>query len=408
MDIPMEQIKQEFRSYFASRSLRHYPKDYVHPLADEFKRFHEEHDDDAHFQLKAYLYKRISEYLTPHLFTFSPFYFATDIVPSDWENNAACPAFFMLQLPRPKGTAQEEQLAQDYSRVFSGVGGAGTIDRWHFSPNYTKLLSIGFKGVYDEIQAELPKAKNDIEREFLKTAEAGVLAIKYTAEKFAEAARKTLNDTPDLTEEQRRNLQLVAETAPRVPWLPPQTFFEGLEALLFIREVGNIFDGIHLDIVGHPDRQLWNLYEQDLAEGRITKEDAYRLIRIFLLVNHFKQPGDENFEEAVMSWRDDEKGIQRKPMDVVNEINATLVLGGCDSDGHTVCNDLTMMFLKAHHEDNLIFPKLLCRYDSQSPREYLDAINKNFLDSRSVLALVNDEAIIPAQVHAGKALEDAR
>ncbi len=184
---------------------------------------------------------------------------------------------------------QEMELATKYRKLFNyGLGSAGVIDNWHFSPNYTKLLSIGFKGVYDEIQQELPRAKKDIEREFLKSAEAGVLAIKHTAEKFAEAARQALKAS-GLTEEQRRNLQLVAETAPRVPWLPPQTFYEGLEALLFIREVGNIFDGIHLDIVGHPDRQLWKLYEQDLSAGRITREEAYRLIRIFLLVNHFKQ-----------------------------------------------------------------------------------------------------------------------
>ena len=405
----MEELKSEFRSYFSSRSLRHYPKGYVHPLTEEFARFQTEHPDDgAHFRLKAFLYRRIAEYLTPHLFAHSPFYFATDIVPSDWENNDACPAFFMLQLPAPRGTEEEEHLKAAYAKLFGhGLGFADLVDRWHFSPNYTKLLRVGFKGVYDEIQEELARAQDDTERDFLKTAEAGVLAIKSVAEKFASAARKAL-ETPDATEEERRNWQLVAETAPRVPWLPPRTFYEGLETLLFVREIGNIFDGIHLDIVGHPDRQLWPLYQRDLQEGRLTRDEAYRLVRMFLLVNHFKQPGDENFEEAVFSWREEEKGVQRKPMDVVNEINATLVLGGCDSDGARVCNDLTMMFLQAHREDNLIFPKLLCRYDSQAPQAYLDAINRDFLGARSVMALVNDEAIIPAQVSAGKKVEDAR
>ena len=59
----MEELKREFRSYFSSRSQRHYPKDYVHPLTEEFARFHAEHPDDAHFRLKAFLYKRIAEYL---------------------------------------------------------------------------------------------------------------------------------------------------------------------------------------------------------------------------------------------------------------------------------------------------------------------------------------------------------
>ena len=66
------------------------------------------------------------------------------------------------------------------------------------------------------------------------------------------------------------------------------------------------------------------------------------------------------------------------------------------------------MVLKAHHELNMLYPKIHCRFTSHARQEYLDAINRDFVSGRNVIAFLNDECLIQAQVKAGKRLEDAR
>ena len=44
----------------------------------------------------------------------------------------------------------------------------------------------------------------------------------------------------------------------------------------------------------------------------------------------------------------------------------TLTPGGCDADGNEIFNDLTRMFLTAHRELNLIFPRPFCGFSAKS------------------------------------------
>jgi formate C-acetyltransferase len=66
------------------------------------------------------------------------------------------------------------------------------------------------------------------------------------------------------------------------------------------------------------------------------------------------------------------------------------------------------MTLRAHHDLKLIYPKIHCRISRNSRQDYLDAINRDFLSGRNVISFLNDDGLIPAQVKAGKHLEDAR
>ena len=69
---------------------------------------------------------------------------------------------------------------------------------------------------------------------------------------------------------------------------------------------------------------------------------------------------------------------------------------------------MTFLILKAHHELKLIYPKIHCRISRNSPPEFLDAANRGFLSGRNVIAFLNDDALIPAQILAGKSPADAR
>jgi formate C-acetyltransferase len=187
--------------------------------------------------------------------------------------------------------------------------------------------------------------------------------------------------------EARRFLGMIAETAPRVPAHPPRSFYEGLAALWFLREVSATLEAVGISSIGHPDKQLIALYRLDLEAGRLDEQEARDLLARWLL------PYDIRFNVRENSWP---------------ETSTCMQLGGCDEDGTPVFNELTRMILDLHQELDLLNPKPNCRFSSASPREYLDLISRQVLKGHNVFAVFNDDVLIPALVRHGKRECDAR
>ena len=142
-----------------------------------------------------------------------------------------------------------------------------------------------------------------------------------------------------------------------------------------------------MSVIGHVDRLLGKLYENDLKHGIITEDEAVSFLEIWLSIQ------DIRCDSKVSSWAD---------------ISCTLELGGCDQNGVTVFNRVTELVASVHERLNLINPKLNCRISEDSPEEYLHLISASLLRSHNVIALLNDDTIIPALISSGKELRDAR
>lgn len=383
-----ETLSRKLLSHYCSmQSLyedRHGEGNRVTPFLD---RWAAEHPDADVWELKAAQYRLLAEHLEPIVFPEMPYYFITDLFFRDgtalmsaggWLQNRnrhifrdACPAVFdMRNLP---------------------CCGFRCTDECHFCFPVVNVLHEGLKGGWHRVQ----KAKNgadDAELRFLKCAETGLLAARRIAERFACRAAEIRKDLTDPA--QVRNMDMLIASASRVPWEPPATFFEGLNTVWFCRDVLGVIDGIGNSHLGRPDLDLIGLYRADIAAGRLTKEEAEELVRIFLLI------GDRHYDHnsaVELQW----KGSN-------HEMEMGLVLGGCDSEGRPVYNELTRIFLRAHRDVGAVYPKLHCRYGSGSPDAYLEDLAEDFAIGRSVLGLSNDDAYIPALLHDGLSLADAR
>lgn len=53
--------------------------------------------------------------------------------------------------------------------------------------------------------------------------------------------------------------------------------------LAFIRTACGALEGIGYNTFGRPDVELYQFYHSDLETGKLTREEAYELIRAFLL-----------------------------------------------------------------------------------------------------------------------------
>jgi formate C-acetyltransferase len=157
--------------------------------------------------------------------------------------------------------------------------------------------------------------------------------------------------------------------------------------LLFTREAVATLEGLGISQLGHVDRLLGPLYERDVAAGRLTPEEAARLVGIWMLHTDIK------FDLENATWPETSTCIQ---------------LGGCDENGLPVYNQVTKMFIEEHHRLGLVNPKLNCRYNRHSPDEYLETAGRAILKGHNNFVMINDDVVIGGLMRSGVAEKDAR
>ncbi len=383
----------EFREYYGENGIREcIDQERIERMAvlkAEMERYAQENPHANAWELRGRIYQLAADHFQPKIFLNAPFYaemggnggwtmdgigrwllhhhyhMFKDVSPTDWE------------------------IFQERARQKFYLCCGPYIDSLHDCPPFRNILKKGFRGVYEEAVTALKECRDIEETSFVQCAIEGLLAVKKILERYAEMAGSLSTGT--LEPEQKKFMQMIAAHAPHCPWEPPQTFYEGLNALWFIREIYGELDGMATNSLGHPDAMLIELYEKDLSAGRISPAEAYDLICRFLLM------GDCHYDKNSIV-----KGY------IEHESEISLTLGGCNEKGNEIFNEITEMFLRAYRELELISPKPHCRFSANSAPAYLALITEDILGGRGVYSLLNDGAIVEALVKSGKTPEDAR
>ena len=353
------------------------------------EQFAAEHPEADALDFRKEIYRFMPEDWVPVIFPESPFYGETGgnggwnrTGIGDWVFNHLREKIMI----EPAGKIRKRFFSRNGNALY--VGGS-FFDNAHNNPAICHLLKTGYKGIYEETMHTLDECRTPEERKWCETAVAGLECIRKISIRYGEEARKRLSSAKN--EMERRCMQRIVDSAFRVPWEAPRTFYEALNLCLFEREVVSELEGMRFNSLGRPDAWLIDFYRADLAAGRLTKDEAYDLICRFLLM-------------ADCAYDRDSKA----DLIITHENENALTLGGCDAHGKEVFNELTEIFLKAYRDLNLIFPKPHCRYSKNSSSEYLRLIGDDILSGRGIYSLLNDDCIIPALVKSGHTLEDAR
>ena len=366
---------------------------------DEFVAAHPEADA---LDIRRVSYLEMRKHFVPVLFDNLPFYFEAGVnggwsiwsgdkaVPSR-HVNAVCSRFYKEKGLIPEADRQLLRERMGNGRLIVCCG--PFVDDQHHVPPFHAIFTKGFKGVRDDVAAALAKCPADdpLGRKELETALVGLDTIHEIQLKFAAEAERRLAQSNNRTIEQSNNLLRIADAAQRCPWEPPRSFFEGLNTLWFVREILGYVDGVCNFSLGRPDAWLIGFYRADLEAGRLTRDEAKRLVDQFLIVS------DCHLDDRLFLDR---------PSD--QEAEMPLTLGGLAADGTFVWNKLTEMFLDAHLRQDLVFPKLHCRISRDAPQTYLEKIGDMLMHDHAVFALFNDDRHIPNFLAHGIPLERAR
>ncbi len=218
-----------------------------------------------------------------------------------------------------------------------------------------------------------------------------VKGIRDMAENLAEEAEEKAKD-PGISSDRKQELNQIAEVCRRVPYEPARTLQEGLQACWFIHVALNIEDYEQGISFGRIDQILYPLYLKDIQEGVLTHEKATEVIASFQLKACETIPLYNNVIDKFF------KG---------NTVGQGITLGGTDTQGNDVTNELSGLFLDAFAQIRTREPNIHARIHDNTPEWFLDrCVELLQLDCGSP-SLFGDTAIIRALEKTGMKKEDA-
>jgi formate C-acetyltransferase len=240
-----------------------------------------------------------------------------------------------------------------------GVGNCAAVPG-HLVPNYPKALRIGWKGIHDEAQAVLSNPASTPEQRNL--AQAIVIcaeAVPLLMERYA-AEAEHLADAED-NPARRTELHEIARICHKVPWLPPDTFTEALQALWTTHMLvmsAESYPGPGIS-PGRVDQYLYPYYKADVESGRLTPEEAKEWLHCWWIKH--------NYVYDYQGWTGTNQGINAS-------FGQLITLGGMDAQGNDASNDLTYLMLDVIEEMNLLEPKPNIRIHARTSDRLLNRI----------------------------------
>lgn len=271
---------------------------------------------------------------------------------------------------------------------YNGVG--------HICVDYKKVIANG----YTAIIAEAEKALSALEvgrgdyvdrRNFLLSVIESATAVIDYARRYSELAKEMATKEADST--RRAELLQIAETCAHVPQFGARSFREACQSFWFIQQLLQMESSGHSISPGRFDQYMYPYYRRDRESGNITPEQAQELIDcIWVKLNDLNKVRDAASAEGFAGY-----GLFQN-----------LIVGGQDIFGKDATNDLSYMCLEASSHVHLPQPSLSVRVWQGAPKAFLLKAAAVVREGMGVPAFYNDEIIIPALMHRGLSLEEAR
>ena len=342
---------------------------------------------ESSYMRKAGMHTYLSENCPVHLFRNLPFYF---------EMSSGRGRFTWGGLQSPVGnyfqTLTADEWLKPYVEEVAGEKADGYFWGWrpvgadHHCPDYERILHIGLIGIIKEAKAALESCEDSHKKDFYRSVIKSNEALIHLAERFAKEAEKLAEKNSDSGE--KAHFQRIARAASHAPAYPAETFYEAMCSILFYRECVSSMEGIGISTFGNLDLTLASFYQKDIAEGRMTKEEAEYLIGCLLLYTNTRFASDST--------------------EAFHETSTTIEIGGCDRDGRIIYNELTSMILEMTVRVRSVNTKINCRISKAHPTEFLEKIAQVQLSKLPCVMMHNDDVLIPAKVKQGLDIEDAR
>ena len=284
--------------------------------------------------------------------------------------------------------AIEHNIFTPGNYFYNGVG--------HVTVNYGEVLRRGFSGIRQDAVDALAKcnpgdADYNRRSHFLNAVITSCNGIILYARRYAALALKEAEK--ESNPGRKQELLQIAQNCANVPEKGAATFWEACQSFWFVQLLLQIESSGHSISPGRFDQYMFPYYKKDLEEGRISRESAQELIdSVWVKLNDMCKVRDAASAEGFAGY----------------SMFQNLIVGGQDSEGEDVTNDLSFMCIEASRHVFLPQPSLSIRVWNKSPHELLIKAAELTRTGIGLPAYYNDEVIIPALISRGLTMADAR
>ena len=190
-------------------------------------------------------------------------------------------------------------------------------------------------------------------------------------------------------------LKKIADVCRHVPAHAPRDLWEAIQMYWFVH-LGTVTELNGWDSMnpGHIDQHLLPFYEQGLADGTLTRDQAKELLSC-LWIKFNNQPAPPKV------------GVTALESGTYNDFT-NINIGGVDREGKSATNDLSYMILEIQEELHELQPGLSIHIAENTPDEFLLEGIRVIRQGHGYPSIFNPDTYIKELVREGKTLEDAR
>ena len=257
-----------------------------------------------------------------------------------------------------------------------GYGNAGATSG-HLVPGHERALEIGWKGIYDDLQSRYDELGR---REQKGPGGAQLRAMMISATMPRDLAARYARLCRDLAKKEadparRGELEQMARNLDRVPWEPPRTFWEAVQALwlthmLIMSDENYPGPGISF---GRIDQYLLPYWRHSVAQG-MDRELGREILKCFWM--HCNTAYDALIRAGYQG--------------ITSGFGQLITLSGLGPDGRDMTNELTYEILEVIDEMTPILePKPNVRLHMETPEELLDRVVDMISTSQGAPFLLN-------------------
>lgn len=308
-------------------------------------------------------------------------------------------------IPYWQGRSMRDFIFNEMTEAWKNCYAAGIFTEFmeQRAPGHTvaddKIYRFGMRDFQEKISEQIaaldyghdPEAYD--KREQLRAMDICAAALIRFGERHAEKAMALAAATADAT--RKAELLRIADVCRRVPAEAPRNFQEALQMYWFIH-LGvitelNTWDSFN---PGRLDQHLWPFYQEGLADGTLTRDEAKELLQCFW-VKFNNQPAPPKV------------GVTLQESGTYTDF-ANINVGGLQPDGSDGVNEVSFMLLEVIDEMRLLQPSSNIQLSKKNPDRFLRRACEIVRKGWGQPSMFNADAVVQELLRQGKSLADAR
>ncbi|MFN8206982.1 MAG: trans-4-hydroxy-L-proline dehydratase [Bacteroidales bacterium] len=308
-------------------------------------------------------------------------------------------------IPYWQGKTQRERIFSHVPQEWRLAYEAGMFTEFmeQRAPGHTTLDGKIYRKGMNDYKREI--AANLASLDYLNDPEATDKAEEWKAMDIScDAVILFANRHADLAEDlakketdpvRKTELLKIAEVCRRVPAHAPRSLWEAIQMYWFVH-LGTITELNGWDAMnpGHFDQHLAPFYEQEIAAGTLTREQAKELISCFWIkVNNHPAPP--------------KVGITARESGTYNDFT-NINIGGIKRDGSDGTSEISYLLLEVIEELHILQPGSSVHISNKTPDTFLHAATRLIRQGHGYPSAFNPDVYVLELLRQGKSLEDAR